>query len=170
MDAETSTQGEATAAVYGVTLEDIQALAPYVTVSASTPTQGDPYQDVNGRTVTPEEATGFIASVASRVAGHVLAASRIPETHPFWVFLRTAAADAVKNGAASYLVAAASPESASQVESQSYAAVLWARFEDALADIDRAIKRAGDDVDDAAAAGTPHGSFPAPLFADERRY
>lgn len=80
----------------------------------------------------------------------------------------SAARDAVHNGAASYLQAARHPE-LSRINGDSYSAVLWARFGEALTVLaDFTTGRLPEQVPPAAAGvgGVVTGSFPPVLFGD----
>lgn len=160
---------------YGATLDTVKALVLHVTVAAApraTIPVDDVYRQANDTAATEAMVAGYIASVASRVTGRLLRASVLPEGAPFWEYLSAAAGDAVSNGAASYLVAAVTPEAATSAESQSYAAVLWARFVDWLDELDKVLDEALKDPDSGgvAAGGRVSGLFPEPVFTDEARF
>ena len=123
-------QGPADAETWGVSAEQVTALALYVSLSdADNPdAQTSTWEDANGRRANREDVEGFIRDVSSRVNAVLVKAARLPKDSIFITSTMPAsAADAVKNGAAAYLVGAASPESASGVSTSSYEAVLWQR-------------------------------------------
>lgn len=140
---------ETTTGEYGVSVGQVLALIPYVPVTESeTPMPAvHPYGlgAVTERTITIPEVVGFIESVSSRVRGHTAAGDRFAEGHWIKAYLAEAGADAVKNGAASYTLAAVSPEGTPGATSLSYSDVLWQRFLESLREIDAAIDRAKDD-------------------------
>lgn len=120
------------------------------------------------------ELTG---AVALRLAGwQGLSATPVaPETTSDRDQLIAYARTIVHNGAASYLEAARFPERASNADT-SYAAVLWARYRDGLADLAGWLEARLDEgtvteptPPDAGSDG-PIGSFPAVLFGDGLRF
>lgn len=131
---------------YGVSASEVLALVPYVRVTAepAAPSGTHPYGGgaVTERAITMAEVNSFIGSVTSRVRGHAAAGDRFAPDHWITAYLAEAGADAVKNGAAAYVMGAVSPEGGAGGTGMSYESVLWQRFLEALKEIDEAIGRA----------------------------
>lgn len=131
---------------YGVSVGQVLALVPYVRVTESpaAPAPDHAYGGgaVTDRAITRPEVESFILSVTSRVRGHAAAGDRFAHDHWITAYLAEAGADAVKNGAAAYVMGAVAPEGSAGGVSMGYESVLWQRFLEALKEIDDAIKRA----------------------------
>lgn len=160
---------------WGVTIEQVLALAPHVGV-IDTPAPADaPVDDVFGgeasRHVTRQAVEDWITSVGGMVAAGLRRRDLLTDD-TLVTALNTAAHDAVLNGAASYLVAAAHPSEAGINNQTDYNAVLWQRYVDGLAqlklDLDAWLIDEG--VVSAAADGRGRISAPAPLFPDGLRW
>jgi hypothetical protein len=153
---------------WGVTVEEVSALAPHVTIGETPDTPvDDTFHIPADRKITVNEVEGFIRDVAGRVSLRLADLDRLTDDARVGVVAQ-AAHDAVLNGAGSYLVAAAFP--AGQINNDGgYAAVLWARYESAL---EGAVTTLTGWVDAIVPepAGTVSGFFPAPMFPDGVRY
>lgn len=155
---------------WGASVSDVLALAPHVTV-VDQPAQGsqlDPEYDVGAqRYITIEQVAGWVNDVASRVQAHRLALGvTAPHIGPALDML---AGDAVKNGAASYLVDAAFPARSGVNDAAAYGQVLWARHQSALASMVDLSERAVDPdapVDGGPAPVSGAGRFPPPSIPD----
>lgn len=149
---------ETTAGHYEVSVGQVLALIPYVPVTTDVTVMPEthPYSlgAVTERAITASEVQGFIDSVSSRVRGHTAAGDRFADDHWITAYLAEAGADAVKNGAASYTLAAVSPEGTPGAASMSYSDVLWDRFLESLKEIDAAIDRAKDEPGPVVPGGT----------------
>lgn len=156
--------------VWGVSVADVQALAPHVSVlSGENPARRtDPDYDLGVQAYTTEkQVRQFIVDVASRVAGFRLSLAVVGDE--FLPALDALSADAVKNGAAAYLVDAAHPARAGVNDSASYGMVLWRRYEQALEALEAAVDRLTGVGEDGVVPGVviqPSGQFPAPAFPD----
>lgn len=143
---------------YGVSASEVLALVPYVRV---TNTPAAPPADhaygggaVTERAITLAEVNSFIGSVTSRVRGHAAAGDRFADDHWITAYLAAAGADAVKNGAAAYVMGAVSPEGGAGNVGMGYESVLWQRFLEALKEIDEAIERANNEPPPVLPGGT----------------
>lgn len=118
---------------WGVSVQDVLALAPHVTVITSAtqqPTPDPEYGVGTQRYITTQQVLGWIVDVASRVAAHRLALGiDVPEVQGALDLL---AADAVKNGSGAYLVDAAFPARSGINDQAAYGQVLWSRYQSAL--------------------------------------
>lgn len=154
---------------FGVSVEEVSALAPMVTIGqATTP---DPVYDRTGPKISRDTVEGWITAVSARADLRLGDRSKLTdETRKS--ALTAAAHDAVVNGAASYLVAAAMPTRASINDPGSYDSILWSRFESAL---DSAAQSLDDWLDagvggGAVGGGEIGGSFPETSFPDGMRF
>ena len=163
---------------FGVRVGDVLALAPNVSLGTDPDTDDtatDLYRPAD-RVITNADVEKWIASVAARV--DVRLVRRAALTTPAYVSaLTSAAADAVANGAAAYLVGAAAPTRASLNDPGAYDGVLWARFESALTDaaaaLDAWLAPAADGGTGAGAtppSGRAGWAGPKPLFPDGLRF
>lgn len=120
-------------AQWGVSVQDVLALAPHVTVvpaDSTTPVPDPEYGVGTQRGIREVQVEGWVKDVASRVQAHRISLGvDVPEVQEG---LDTLAADAVKNGAAAYLVDAAFPARSGVNDQASYGQVLWARYQSAL--------------------------------------
>jgi len=159
-----------TTQTWGVEVSDVLALAPHVTVLPAAP-QGEPTTDPDygvgtQRAITQTQVEGFIADVASRVSAHRM--SLVVHGESIGAALDVLAADAVKNGAAAYLVDAAFPARAGVNDSASYGQVLWARYQSAIDSMTDMANRVRD-VDGSVPGdtfGNASGYFPPSAFPD----
>lgn len=155
---------------WGATVEQVSALAPQVTIGTDTTLTVDPVFYQADRRISVSEVEAWIGDVAGRVSLRLSGLSRITDTTRA-ATLGKAAHDAVVNGAASYLVAAAHPAGQTN-DGSGYAALLWSRYESALdgagAMLDSWL------VEILAATDAPvhmvGGFFPAVLFPDGARF
>ncbi|QKY79776.1 hypothetical protein SEA_BUMBLE_10 [Arthrobacter phage Bumble] len=161
---------------WGVNVEAVSALAPHVTIhdTSSPEAPADPvYSSPSVRRITRGQVEGWISSVSARVSGRLWRLPELPEDHPARPGILVAAQDVVANGAAAYLVDAAFPAKAAPNENTSYGAVLWARYNDGLAELEGRIGivldalRPGGAVSGPAAASS---ESPPPLFPDSIRW
>lgn len=174
---------ESTGQDWGVTVEQVSALAPHIPIALNTvggtapaPAAIDPiYKNSNTRVIKENEVSQFIADTSAIVRGRLLRAARLPETSPYHAYLAVAGAAVVKNGAAHYLVAAAFPINASPNTNTSYAEVLRLRFEEGLNELEDALNKAiGDAKEDGEIVPLRPGRITyvsrPPAFDDSRRY
>jgi hypothetical protein len=169
----------ADANVWGVSVDDVSALAPHIVIAndpgpAPEPAPlGDPYNKSTIRKVTRSQVEAFIGDISAQVDLRLYRRTRIASDE-FTARVVAAAQDVVTNGAGSYLVSAAFPVKAGVNESTSLSAELWRRYKDGLdaleATIDRFIKAGVDVVPDPNAVGLIRGNFPAVLFPDDMRF
>lgn len=156
--------------IFGVRVEEVSALAPMVTLGAHVGT--DPVYNEADRSITRADVEAWIQAVSARVDLRLANRSRITDA-PRTRLLTAAAHDAVVNGAASYMVAAATPTRASLNDPGAYDAVLWSRYESALdeaaATLDGWIDELGGN-DPSATVGHMSGNFPPPMFLDAFRF
>lgn len=154
---------------FGVTVEQVSALAPLVALDAATDT--DPVYSDAVHTITRADVEGWIQAVSARVDLRLANRSKITD-EPRTRVLTAAAHDAVANGAASYLVAAATPTRASLNDAGAYDAVLWARYESALEGAALVLDSWLDNLDPGTTGTTARmsGNFPPVTFPDGFRY
>ncbi|QKY78960.1 hypothetical protein Jinkies_12 [Arthrobacter phage Jinkies] len=155
---------------WGVTVEEVSALAPHVTIGeAPDAPVDDTFYVPADRVISVNEVEGWIGDVAGRVSLRLANAGKITDAAQT-AAIGKAAHDAVVNGAASYLVAAAHP--VGQInDGAGYAALLWSRYETAL-------EGAGTQLDawlaeiaaNPAEPVAPSYFFPAALFPDGKRF
>jgi hypothetical protein len=155
---------------WGVTVEEVSALAPHVTIGEDTAAAPDAVFKRADKSISRGEVEAWIADVAGRVSLRLADAGRITdETRSGRI--SQAAHDATVNGAASYLVAAAHPIGQTNAN-DGYAALLWSRYESALEGVGAVLDawllelpaKASD------VSGTGAGFFPVPMFPDGARF
>lgn len=158
--------------MWGVSVEQVKALAPHITITEPDPVYPD--RDVafagnQDRRVTPAEITQWIVDVAARVSLRIHRRSKITN-ESMTATITAAAHDLVLNGAGSYLVAAAFPAKAGTNDNTNYNAELWRRFTEGLDELEKAIDGwLIDNVEGEAAkdTGSIVSSFPEARFADD---
>ncbi|ASX98684.1 hypothetical protein SEA_COLUCCI_13 [Arthrobacter phage Colucci] len=171
----------AEATTWGVSVADIAALAPHIVITESeadpapVPPGPDPFA-TNGATVrklTTNQVNGFINDITAMVDMRIHERARIADP-VFSAKIAAAAKDVVKNGAGSYLVAAAFPIKAGPNENTSYAAELWNRYKLGLEELEKAIASFIKDgvgltpVEESPSRITSF--FPPVRFADDMRF
>jgi len=156
---------------WGVSVDQVTALAPHVTITQADPAPGGEDTAWAGTAqaqVSATQVTSWIGDVAARVSLRIHRRTLV--TDPVMTATIAAAAhDLVLNGAGSYLVAAAFPAKAGTNDNTNYSAELWRRFTEGLNELDTAVDEwltdnpggAGPDT------GAIVGSFPEPRFADD---
>jgi hypothetical protein len=154
---------------WGVTVEEVSALAPHVTIGEAPETPvDDTFHIPADRKITVNEVERFIEDVAGRVSLRLSDLPKITDDARV-AAVGQAAHDAVVNGAGSYLVAAAYPAGGQVNSDGGYAAVLWARYESALEGavtaLDAWVVAIVPDT-----AGKIFSAFPAVMFPDGVRY
>ncbi|ALY09340.1 hypothetical protein FDH48_gp10 [Arthrobacter phage Jawnski] len=164
---------------WGVTVDEVSALAPHIGLYSSTTEPETPVDDVFGETakgkVSRDDVEKFIVDVAGRVSVRLWQLARlVPDTEPRNVFAQ-ACHDLTVTGAAHYLVAAAFPSNAGVNDDSSLAGLLWKRFEDGLDDLAAQLAAIIDDGDDTVVLprvpkAVVTGTFPAPMFPDGLRW
>ncbi|QOP66252.1 hypothetical protein SEA_PIPPA_11 [Arthrobacter phage Pippa] len=164
---------------WGVTVDEVSALAPHIGLYDGSTTEPTPADDVFGETakgkVSRAEVEQFITDVAGRVDLRLWRLSRIvPDSHPATVLAR-ACHDLVVTGAAHYLVAAAFPSNAALNEDTSLSGLLWRRFTDGLDSLSAQLDAIIDEGDDTVVLPTKlraaaSGNFPPVTFPDELRW
>lgn len=154
---------------WGVTVEEVSALAPQVTIGTDPAAVPDAVFRKADRSISTAEVEGWIADVAGRASLRLANLGKIADEASLTT-LGKAAHDAVVNGAASYLVAAAHPVGQTN-DGSGYAALLWSRYESALEGaglvLDGWIIEIDGKVD---TAGSAAGFFPVALFPDGVRF
>ena len=155
---------------WGVTVEEVSALAPHVTIGTNPAAVPDLVFVKADRSISVAEVEGWISDVAGRVSLRLADAGRITDEARSGT-IGKAAHDAVMNGAASYLVAAAHPIGQTN-GNEGYAALLWSRYETALESVgsilDVWISELPAKVSEV--SGTGSGFFPAAMFPDGARF
>lgn len=119
---------------WGVTVDEVSALAPHITIKAdaATPLTDDPvFGATQPRAITVSQVESFIEDVASRVDIRTIRATAILDTSAVDK-VDQARHDLTRNGAAAYLVAAAFPAKAGLNDQSSLSAELWNRFTSGL--------------------------------------
>lgn len=171
----------ALATSWGVSVEDVSALAPHIVIAddpgpAPDPAPlGDPYNKTTIRKVTRSQVEAFIADITAQVDFRLQVRDRVTN-EAYAGRLDKMAQDVITNGAAWYLVAAAFPVKAGTNENTNYSAELKARFErglDLLAEGLAAYIKAGVGVAPLEAAAVPASirpNFHAPIFSDDMRF
>lgn len=156
---------------WGVTVSDVLALAPHLSIKEGDGhvIAQDPEYSTRGRVTTQDDVHGFIVDVGARVTARVTALGL--QQHADVV--GGVAADAVKNGAAAYLVDAVYPARSGVNDLTSYGQVLWARYREALEEIGElaaALRARGALAEGGGGALStalqPSGEFPAPSILD----
>jgi hypothetical protein len=155
---------------WGVTVEEVSALAPQVTIGTDPEApEADPVFFKADKQIATSEVEGWIDDVAGRVALRLSDLGRITD-EPRLNTIGQAAHDATVNGAASYLVAAAHPVGQTN-DGSGYAALLWSRYESALEGVGLVLDGWIIEIDGKVdTAGTAAGFFPVPLFPDGVRF
>jgi hypothetical protein len=156
---------------WGVTVEEVSALTPQVSIGTTPATPVDPVFGRNAdRRISVDEVDQFITDVAGRVALRLTGLGRITDETRLTV-IGKAAHDATVNGAASYLVAAAFPVGQTNSDG-GYAALLWSRYESALDGAFGALAGWLTELPPVVPPATGHvsGFFPAPMFPDGGRF
>ncbi len=162
---------------FGATVSGVASLVPEATLRDGTqPAVEGQYR------ITYEQVAAWVTEISGAVAmrldgwqnlpGRTPEDVKPPETTPDRDQLVEYARTVIHNGAASYLEAARHPERA-QVNTESYAAVLWARYRDGLADLIAWLAaRLGNDGELPGEDGTGGIGFcfPPPLFGDLLRF
>jgi len=156
-------------AKWGVTVEEVSALAPHITIGTDPDAVEDPVFFKADRSISTGEVTAWIADVAGRVSLRLDNLGRITDEARLTT-IGKAAHDATVNGAASYLVAAAHP--VGQVNAgEGYAALLWSRYESALEAVGLVLDGWIIEIDSKVdTTGAVAGFFPAVLFPDGVRF
>jgi hypothetical protein len=156
---------------WGVTVEEVSALAPHVSIGTTPDTPVDPvFGRPADRRISVDEVEQFIADVSGRVALRLEGLARIT-TDTRLTVIGKAAHDATMNGAASYLVAAAHPAGQTN-DGTGYAALLWVRYESALDGAFTALTGWLTELPPVVPepTGAISGFFPAPMFPDGGRF
>jgi hypothetical protein len=154
---------------WGVTVEEVSALAPHITIGTDPAAVPDLVFKKADKSISVAEVEAWISDVAGRVSLRLVDAGRIADEARS-ERIGKAAHDAVVNGAASYLVAAAHP--VGQVNAgEGYAALLWSRYESALEGVGTALDGWIVELDGKVdTAGAAAGFFPPALFPDGVRF
>lgn len=165
---------------WGVTVDEVSALAPHIGLTTSSTVPSEPVDDVFGETaegkVSTDQVQKWIEDVAARVEMRLTKLARIVDPSAARSVLTRACHDLTVNGAASYLVAAAHPTGSGVNDANSYSATLWARFESGLDDLAAQLEAIIGEGDSAVVLprvvrpGAGVGNFPAPLFVDGLRW
>lgn len=166
----------AEATTWGVSVDDVSALAPHIVITnaEAPPTGGtpDPYNATTVRKLTNQQVQKFINDVTAMVDMRLHERARITND-VFNAKIAAAAKDIVANGAGSYLVAAAFPMKAGPNENTSYAAELWNRYKYGLEELEKAIAdfiKDGEDVTPIARASSIAAFFPPVRIRDDMRF
>ena len=156
-------------AKWGVTVEEVSALAPHITIGEDPEEVPDLVFRKADRSISTAEVEGWISDVAGRAALRLADLGKITDEARLNT-LGKAAHDAVVNGAASYMVAAAHPVGQTNA-GEGYAALLWSRFESALEGAGLVLDGwIGAIVTVPDTGGTATGFFPPALFPDGVRF
>jgi hypothetical protein len=120
---------EGTDSVWGVTVEEIGALTPHITIYAQdvNDLSGDLRFGASQRRILASEVEQWITDVSAMVDMRLYRRASLPldgQTR-----IASAAKAVVVNGVGSYLVAAAMPNKAGINENSSYSAELWRRYQ-----------------------------------------
>lgn len=155
---------------WGVTVEDVSALAPHISIGTNPAAVPDPVFVKADRSISTGEVEAWISDVAGRAALRLANLTRITDETRLTIAGK-AAHDAVVNGAASYLVAAAHPIAQTN-DGSGYAALLWSRYESALEGIGLVLDGWLLELPPIvpALSGTGSGFFPAAMFPDGQRF
>lgn len=164
---------ETTPETWGVSVAEVQALAPHITITETAPEQpaGETaWEGSKQRHVTEAQVSGWVVDVASRVSLRIHRRSRIKDA-TMTAVITAAAHDLTLNGAGSYMIAAAFPAKAGTNDSTNYSSELWRRFTTGLDELDTAIDEWLADNEAGAGPGGSTGeivgAFPEPRFADD---
>lgn len=155
---------------WGVSVEDVLALAPHVrVVSESDTPQRDPQYGgaADTSTVTRTAVEEWITDVARAVDVRISRYRRI--TGENLARLHKAAATVTKVGAGAYLVDAAHPTRAGVGDNASYGNVLWTRYQDLLEELEKAAEDMDGQPDDPGHGVYPQirHTFPKTSFPDD---
>ena len=153
---------------WGVTVEEVSALAPHIAIGANPEAVEDLVFIKADKSISVGEVETWISDVAGRVSLRLADIGKITDEARLTV-IGTAAHDAVMNGAASYLVAAAHPVGQTNA-GEGYAALLWSRYESALEGAGTVLDLWIGQLPVAAVSGTGTGNFPEAMFPDGARY
>ncbi|ALY09860.1 hypothetical protein SEA_JAYCOOKIE_14 [Arthrobacter phage JayCookie] len=166
----------AEAATWGVSVDDVSALAPHIVITnaEAPPTGGtpDPYNATTVRKLTNQQVQKFINDVTAMVDMRLHERARITD-EVFTAKIAAAAKDIVTNGAGSYLVAAAFPMKAGPNENTSYGAELWNRYKYGLEELEKAIAdfiKAGDGIVVVEKPSSIAAFFPPVRIRDDMRF
>ena len=163
---------EPTPETWGVSVDEVKALIPHVTITetAPAPPSGDAAWEGNKqRHVTEEQVSGWIVDVAARVSLRIHRRSRITDA-TMTATITAAAHDLTLNGSGNYMVSAAFPAKAGVNDNTNYSSELWRRFTEGLDELDTAIDEWLVDNENTPAGGSTGeivGSFPEPRFTDD---
>ncbi len=170
----------ADATVWGVSVDDVSALAPHIVIAndpgpAPEPLPlGDPYNKSTVRKVTRSQVEAFIVDITAQVDLRLYRLDRVTDPSPFRLKVDAAAKDVITNGAGSYLVSAAFPVKAGTNENTNLSAELYRRYKDGLdalvATIEGFIKAGVGLEPEATAAPSIRPLFHAPIFSDDMRF
>lgn len=162
---------ETTPETWGVSVTEVKALAPHITITNTAPTMpGDaPWEGNKQRHVTETQVTGWIVDVAARVSLRIHRRARIQDA-TMTATITGMAHDLTLNGAGSYMVAAAFPAKAGTNDNTNYSSELWRRFTTGLDELEKAIEEWLTDNPSTAPGGSIGdivSSFPEPRFTDD---
>jgi hypothetical protein len=169
----------AEATTWGVSVEDVSALAPHIVIAndpgpAPDPAPlGDPYNKTTIRKVTRSQVEAFIADITAAVDLRLHLRSRVLD-QSYLARLDALAQDTITNGAAWYLVAAAFPVKAGTNENTNYSAELKARYKESLDALDASLVafiKVGVGVEPLSSVpASIRPNFHAPIFPDDMRF
>lgn len=149
---------------YGVSVQAVVRLVPDVRLGQPAPNSTEP--------ITIESVIKWIEAVSARAKMRLTHLSRISDRARV-LLVNEALTSAVADGAASFLAAARFPARAG-VNDSNYAAVLWARYEAAIAEIvatvDGWLDEAGTVAPVIPDRERPSWAFPRPQFRDGVRW
>jgi hypothetical protein len=148
---------------YGVTVQQVRELATHVGFD---PALDDPDFGPTRKSITDPMIAHWIMLVTQSVTTRAATLVRFRDNTERWAVIQGAAATAITNGAASYLVAAAFPAKAGTNDQTSYSAELWRRYEselDLLVSLGSVFDADDAATGDGAAAGvSPRASYTPP--------
>lgn len=153
---------------WGVTVEEVSALAPHVTIGTDPAAVPDPVFIEADRSISVNEVQGWISGVAARVSLRLADLSRI--TDPVQrATIGKAAHDVTTNGAAWYLVTAAHP--VGQInDNTTYAEILRARYETGFEELGARLDAWVTAANAKTEPGLVAGFFPTAMFPDGARF
>lgn len=154
---------------WGVTVEEVSALTPQVSIGADPSEVIDPVFHIEAdRRITVDEVQGWIGGVAARVSLRLANASRL--TNPAQTAaLGKAAHDVVANGAAWYVITAAHP--VGQInDATGYGEILRQRYEATLDTAGTQLDAWVTELADRPVVSAPSYFFPDALFPDGKRF
>jgi hypothetical protein len=154
---------------WGVTVEEVSALAPQVTIGTDPAEVIDPVFYEADRRISTGEVEGWIDGVAARVTLRLSALSKVTDAGNL-AAAGKAAHDVVANGAAWYVVTAAHP--IGQInDGTGYGEILRARYETGLEELGTRLDAWVVEVEaNPAEPVKPSYFFPTSLFPDAQRY